>query len=114
MSINVIKQTSTLLYVCTMNMYLAVPLPTSDPSPSVHASSSSSHRTRRQDTNIMAVQFNTLTEPGHMHTGDAQFCSNEKCGAIVSHLSKLEDAEDEDTKVTPQPLHYPLTLPYYS
>ena len=54
-------------------------------------------RTRRTDTNILAVKFNTLAEAGNFHTGDAEFCSNPECGAIVSHLTKLEG--DDDKKV---------------
>ena len=56
------------------------------------------HNVRSTDTNVLAVQFHTLIEPSNMHTGDAHFCSNAKCGAIVSHLTKLERAE-EDSKV---------------
>ena len=57
--------------------------------------SSSHHRARRQDTNILAVKFSTLAEPGHIHTGDAQVCSNKKCGAIVSHLSTILGEDDD-------------------
>ena len=55
------------------------------------------HHVRATDTNVLAVQFSSLSEPSQWHTGDAQFCSNTKCAAIVSHLTKLEG--EEDTKV---------------
>lgn len=57
------------------------------------------HHVRSTDTNVLAVKFNTLTEPSQMHTGDAQFCSNTKCGATVSHFTKLEGTDEEDSKV---------------
>lgn len=44
---------------------------------------------RRADTNIVAVKFNTLTEPSHMHTGDAVRCQT--CSSVLSHFSKLTD-----------------------
>ena len=56
-------------------------------------------RTRRTDTNILAVKFNSLAQPGNLHTGDAEVCSNKECGAIVSHLTKLEGEEDQMDKV---------------
>ncbi|XP_003382887.1 PREDICTED: circularly permutated Ras protein 1-like [Amphimedon queenslandica] len=56
-------------------------------------------KTRRADTNILAVQFNQLREAGHIHTGDAQFCSNPNCGAVVSHLTKLIGEEDAEKRV---------------
>ena len=56
-------------------------------------------KTRRADTNILAVQFDKLRETGHIHTGEAQFCSNPECGAVVSHLTKLIGEEDDDKKV---------------
>ncbi|XP_019853243.1 PREDICTED: circularly permutated Ras protein 1 isoform X3 [Amphimedon queenslandica] len=56
-------------------------------------------KTRRADTNVLAVKFNTLQEAGHIHTGDAQFCSNPNCGAVVSHLTKLIGEEDAEKRV---------------
>jgi len=58
-------------------------------------------RTARQaDTNVIAVKFNTLTEPSHMHTGDAVVCSNKDCTAILSHLSKLKQNTETGAKVS--------------
>ena len=62
---------------------------------------SSSHRARRQDTNVLAVQFSTLAQPGHIHTGDAEFCSNGKCGAIVSHLSTIVGQDENKVCIPP-------------
>lgn len=57
-------------------------------------------RTARQaDTNVIAVKFNTLTEPSHMHTGDAVVCGNKNCTAILSHLSKLKENTETGAKV---------------
>ncbi len=56
-------------------------------------------RTRRTDTNILSVKFNSLAEAGNLHTGDAEICSNDGCGAIVSHLTKLDGNEDDIKKV---------------
>ena len=66
---------------------------------SEHSSTSQQFKTRRADTNVLAVKFNTLQEAGHIHTGEAQFCSNPECGAVVSHLTKLIGEEDDDKKV---------------
>ncbi|XP_065898859.1 circularly permutated Ras protein 1-like [Dysidea avara] len=56
-------------------------------------------RTARQaDTNVIAVKFNTLTEPSHMHTGDAVVCSNKDCTAILSHMSKLKQNTETGAK----------------
>ena len=55
--------------------------------------------TRQADTNVIAVKFNTLTEPSHMHTGDAVVCSNKDCMAILSHLSRLKQNTETGTKV---------------
>ena len=58
-------------------------------------------RTARQaDTNVIAVKFNTLTEPSHMHTGDAVVCNNKECTAILSHLSKLKQNIETGAKVS--------------
>ena len=57
-------------------------------------------RARRADTNVLAVKFNTLTGPSHVHTGDAVVCSNPACTAILSHLSELrETTGQEESKV---------------
>lgn len=56
-------------------------------------------RTRRTDTNILAVKFNSLAEPGNFHTGDAEICSNKECEAIVSHLTTLKGEKDDMNKV---------------
>ena len=55
--------------------------------------------TRQADTNVIAVKFNTLTKPSHMHTGDAVVCSNKDCMAILSHLSKLKENVETGAKV---------------
>ena len=47
-------------------------------------------RTRRADTNVIAILFNTILEPKDVHTGDPVICENPKCEAVLSHLSKLE------------------------
>lgn len=61
----------------------------------------SQRRIRRADTNVLAVKFNTLTEPSHVHTGDSVVCSNPSCTAILSHLSQLKEStgDDKDNKV---------------
>ena len=53
----------------------------------------SRRRARRADTNILAVKFNTLTGPSHVHTGDSVVCSNPACTAVLSHLSQLKEKE---------------------
>ena len=52
-------------------------------------------RVRRSDTNILAVNFNTLMGPSDVHTGDAVVCSNKNCAAILSHFSTLMEQEDQ-------------------
>ena len=52
---------------------------------------------RQADTNVVAVRFDQLTNPSNMHTGDAVSC--QRCHAIMSHISAIKDAED-DQKVT--------------
>lgn len=54
-------------------------------------------KARRADTNVLAVKFNTLTGPSHVHTGDSVVCSNPSCTAILSHLSQL--TASDHTKV---------------
>ncbi len=46
-----------------------------------------SHKHRRADTNIVAVKFDMLVNPSHLHTGKPVFCS--KCEAVFSVLSKV-------------------------
>ncbi|CAH1778659.1 unnamed protein product [Owenia fusiformis] len=50
---------------------------------------------RRADTNVVQVKFDTLVKPSNMHTGDATYCS---CGALLSHISKLNNRENSDEK----------------
>ncbi len=52
-------------------------------------------RVRRTDTNILSINFTTLSEPSDVHTGDAVICSNGNCAAILSHFSELEQPEDQ-------------------
>ena len=52
---------------------------------------------RRADTNVVAIRFDQLTSPSKMHTGDAVSC--QRCHAIMSHLSTINDAE-ADKKVS--------------
>lgn len=52
--------------------------------------------TRRADTNVLAVKFNTLVEPSDVHTGDSVVCVNTNCTAILSHLSTVKDHKDTD------------------
>ena len=51
------------------------------------------------DTNVLAVKFSLLSEPGHLHTGDAIVCCNEKCAAVLNHLSKLSEVVGKKEKV---------------
>lgn len=51
------------------------------------------------DTNVLAVKFSLLSEPGHLHTGDAIVCCNEKCAAVLNHLSKLSEEVGKKEKV---------------
>ena len=62
------------------------------------AESQRGRRTRRTDTNVLAVKFNTLTGPSHVHTGDRVVCCNPQCTSILSHLSKVEGGT-QDQKV---------------
>ncbi|XP_005089421.2 circularly permutated Ras protein 1 [Aplysia californica] len=53
---------------------------------------------RRADTNVVSVNFNTLLSPGNMHAGDPVVC--QKCGAILSHVSKTTvEGEEQKTWV---------------
>jgi hypothetical protein len=52
-------------------------------------------RARRADTNVLAVKFNTLTGPGHVHTGDSVVCSNPTCTAILSYFSQLSENKEQ-------------------
>ena len=45
------------------------------------------------------MNFNTLSEPSDVHTGDAVVCGNKSCAAILSHFSVLADQKDEEEKV---------------
>ena len=64
------------------------------------------HHVRATDTNVISVQFGSLAEPSQWHTGDALFCSNKKCAAVVSHLTKLE-GEDDIKVLSTCPFHLP-------
>lgn len=54
---------------------------------------------RKSDTNILAVKFNQLIEPSHVHTGDPVVCRNASCSAVLSHLSSVGKQEDKDEMV---------------
>jgi len=45
------------------------------------------------------VKFSLLSEPGHLHTGDAIVCCNKKCAAVLNHLSKLSEEVGRKEKV---------------
>ena len=62
----------------------------------VHSGPMPRRRARRADTNVLAVKFNTLTGPSHVHTGDSVVCSNPTCTAILSHLSQLSESKEQD------------------
>ena len=81
--------------VTCIYMYILFPAPPTRPSVIPR------RRARRADTNVLAVKFNTLTGPSHVHTGDLVVCSNPTCTAILSHLSQLREStgEDKDSKV---------------
>ncbi|CAF0993277.1 unnamed protein product [Rotaria sordida] len=53
-------------------------------------------RLRKADTNVLNVKFDRLLQPGEMHAGDPVYCVD--CGAIASHLSKIQTEEDQETK----------------
>ncbi|XP_033629430.1 circularly permutated Ras protein 1-like [Asterias rubens] len=52
-----------------------------------------SHKHRRADTNIVAVKFDMLVNPSHLHTAKPDFCS--KCEAVFSVLSKVTPGGDD-------------------
>ena len=54
------------------------------------------------DTNVLAIKFKILGEPKPLHTGDAVFCSNDKCGAVLNSYSVIAEEEASD-KVNPKP-----------
>ena len=54
------------------------------------------------DTNVLAIKFKILGEPKPLHTGDAVFCSNDKCGAVLNSYSVITEEEASD-KVNPKP-----------
>ena len=63
-------------------------------------SKASLHKTRpptpdqpEVDTNVLAVKFDVLQQPAHMHTGDPIRCSNKQCQAILSHISMLASVQ---------------------
>ncbi|CAF1159927.1 unnamed protein product [Rotaria sp. Silwood1] len=53
-------------------------------------------RLRKPDTNVLSVKFNRLLQPGEMHAGDPVYCKD--CGAIASHLSKIQIETQEPTE----------------
>ncbi|CAF4337544.1 unnamed protein product, partial [Adineta steineri] len=69
---------------------------------SIVPSGASSHnqkqrkRLRKADTNVLSIKFNRLLQPDDMHAGDPVYCT--ECGAITSHLSKIQNADGEDSK----------------
>jgi len=65
---------------------------------------------RQADTNVVAVRFDQLTNPSNMHTGDAVSC--QRCHAIMSHISTIKDAEN-DQKVTVVTYRYYYYYCYY-
>lgn len=52
------------------------------------------------DTNVFVVKFSSLSQPKPVHTGDPVVCSNQKCTAVLNHLSPIREEQDE--KVTVQ------------
>ncbi|CAF2827379.1 unnamed protein product [Rotaria sp. Silwood2] len=66
----------------------------------VTAVSSTAHkrkkRLRKADTNVLSVRFDRLLHPGEMHAGDPVYCTD--CGAIASHLSKIQNEENQESK----------------
>jgi len=53
---------------------------------------------RAPDTNVVTLQLNQLTEPPKIHAGDPVTCFNSKCTAVLSHLSKVNMAEDQQVE----------------
>ena len=53
------------------------------------------------DTNVLAVKFDVLQRPAHMHTGDPIFCKNDACRAVFSKTSVLKPLEENSTKKVP-------------
>ena len=51
-------------------------------------------RYRRADTNVVSIRFDQLTQPSHMHAGDASKCQN--CDAMMSHISEVHEQDDVD------------------
>ena len=53
---------------------------------------------RAPDTNVVTLQLNRLTDPAKIHAGDPVTCSNSKCTAVMSHLSKVNIVEDQQVE----------------
>lgn len=52
---------------------------------------------RRADTNVVAIKFDQLKKPSHMHTGDPVSCRS--CHAMMSHLSTVREDGDEQVSL---------------
>ncbi|CAF3395009.1 unnamed protein product [Rotaria sp. Silwood1] len=72
---------------------LAVPSAAAVVSSTVHKRKK---RLRKADTNVLSVKFDRLLQPGEMHAGDPVYCVD--CGAIASHLSKIQNEESQESK----------------
>lgn len=62
------------------------------------------------ETNVLAVKFNLLSQPGHLHTGDAIVCCNEKCTVVLNHYSKLSEEVGKKEKVCVKKLSLFVTI----
>ncbi|CAF4141790.1 unnamed protein product [Rotaria magnacalcarata] len=77
----------------------APPMPAAVAASSTYGSSTNAKRKKRlrkADTNVVSVKFDRLLQPGEMHAGDPVYCVD--CGAIASHLSKIQHVENEESK----------------
>ena len=64
------------------------------------------------DTNILLVKFNVLTEVRALHTGDPVVCQNEKCTAMLNHLSHISEIPGKDKRVHNYNIQTQLTTIY--
>jgi len=69
------------------------PIPEQFQSDGRHGSPQMGKKWRRADTNVVAIKFDQLKKPSSMHTGDPVSC--QRCHAMMSHLSRVEDCGDE-------------------
>ncbi|CAF3086714.1 unnamed protein product [Rotaria socialis] len=77
----------------------APPIPAAAAASTTYGSSTNAQRKKRlrkADTNVVSVKFDRLLQPGEMHAGDPVYCAD--CGAIASHLSKIQHVENEESK----------------